>query len=91
MVQGDYLAYLSGCRETFGLVFLDPPYGTGLLEKSLSTIAAIDIVAGNGIIVCESGTDWTVPSLMPPYETGREYRYGQIKLTLCRRAGSVRQ
>ena len=42
-----------------------------------------------GIIVCESGLEWTIPTLTPPYEPGREYRYGQIKLTVCRRAGSV--
>lgn len=85
VVQGDYLAYLSGCRETFGLVFLDPPYGTGLLEKSLSTIAAIDIVAGNGIIVCESAAESALPELAAPYEKGREYRYGRIKIGLYRR------
>lgn len=85
VVQGDYLAYLSGCRETFGLVFLDPPYGTGLLEKSLNTIAAIDIVAGNGIIVCESAAESALPELAAPYEKGREYRYGRIKIGLYRR------
>ena len=85
VVQGDYLAYLSGCRETFGLVFLDPPYGTGLLEKSLSTIAAIDLVAGNGIIVCESAAESALPELAAPYEKGREYRYGRIKIGLYRR------
>ena len=26
VLQGDALAFLSGCREKFGLVFLDPPY-----------------------------------------------------------------
>ena len=91
VLQGDALAFLSGCREKFGLVFLDPPYESGLLEKTLETIAAIDIMAGNGIIVCESGTEWTVSPLAPPYELGREYRYGQIKLTVCRRAGSVKR
>ena len=35
VVQGDYLAFLTGCREKFDLVFLDPPYGAGMLEKAL--------------------------------------------------------
>ena len=30
-----------------------------------------------------------MPELAAPYEAGREYRYGQIKLTVCRRSGSV--
>ncbi len=86
VVQGDYLAFLTGCREKFDLIFLDPPYQTGLLEKALETIAAIDIVSENGIIVCESPAESTLPELPAPYERGRDYRYGKIKITLYRRA-----
>ena len=85
MVQGDYLAFLTGCREKFDLVFLDPPYASGFLEKALETIAAIDIVSENGIIVCESAQETVLPELPAPYAVGREYRYGKIKLTTCRR------
>ena len=85
VLQGDALAFLSGCREKFGLVFLDPPYESGLLEKTLETIAAIDIMTENGIIVCESAVERELPALDAPYEKGREYRYGKIKITLYRR------
>lgn len=85
VVQGDALAFLTGCREKFGLVFLDPPYASGLLKQSLELLAEIDIVAGNGIIVCESGAEASLPELSDPYEKGREYRYGKIKLTLYHR------
>ncbi|MEG1878745.1 MAG: 16S rRNA (guanine(966)-N(2))-methyltransferase RsmD [Pseudoflavonifractor sp.] len=86
VVQSDYLAYLSACREKYDLIFLDPPYGEGLLERALETIAKIDIVTENGIIVCESATDQVLPELAAPYEKGRDYRYGKIKVTLYRRA-----
>ena len=85
VVQGDALAFLSSCREKFGLAFLDPPYASDLLEKSLAKIAEIDIMSENGIIVCESAVDKVLPQLPPPYEMGREYRYGKIKLTLYHR------
>ena len=88
VVQGEALSFLSACRERFDVVFLDPPYAGGLLEKSLDMLTRFDILREYGIIVCESGADWTVPALTPPYEVGREYRYGQIKLTVCRRTGS---
>ena len=91
VVQEESLSFLSACREKFDVVFLDPPYQSGLLEKSLEQLIRFDILREHGIIVCESGAEWTVPPLVPPYEAGREYRYGQIKLSLCRRAGSVRQ
>ena len=33
VVQGDYLAFLTGCREKFDLVFLDPPYAPGCWKR----------------------------------------------------------
>lgn len=85
VIQGDYMAFLTGAREKFGLILLDPPYGSGLLDRALETIAKIDIVSGNGIIVCESAVEQELPVLAAPYEKGREYRYGKIKLTVYHR------
>ncbi len=85
VAQTDAMAFLASCREKFDLIFLDPPYASGLLERTLEAIAKIDIATGNGIIVCESPADHTLPELEPPYEKGREYRYGKIKITLYRR------
>lgn len=82
VVQADALSFLSSCRERFGLAFLDPPYDTELLEKALFRMAEIDIMTENGIIVCESRAEKVLPDLPAPYEKGREYRYGKIKLTL---------
>ena len=81
----DFSAFLSGAKEKYGLIFLDPPYASGNLERALEQIAAIDIVVKNGIIVCESPAEHLLPELAPPYEKGREYRYGKIKATLYRR------
>lgn len=81
----DFAAYLGRCTEKYGLIFLDPPYASGDLERALEQIAAIDIVVENGIIVCESPADHSLPELPAPYEKGRDYRYGKIKFTLYRR------
>ena len=85
VIQGDYLAFLTGCREKFDLVFLDPPYNTGMLEKALETITKIDNVTENGIIVCESAAEAALPELSAPYRKGKDYRYGKIKITLYHR------
>lgn len=82
VVQSDWRAFLSACREKFDLIFLDPPYREDLLENALETIAAIDILSEHGIIVCESPWDKQLPELAPPYEKGRDYKYGKIKITL---------
>ena len=85
VIQGDALAFLSRCREKFDLIFLDPPYGSGLLEKAMELITTIDIVSENGIIVCENGSNSGWPVVAEPYRMQKEYRYGKIRTALYRR------
>ncbi len=85
VLQRDAIGFVESRPGKYGLVFLDPPYRTGLMEKALNAISAIDIVAEHGIIVCETGLDEVLPTLPAPYEMGREYRYGKIKVTLYHR------
>ncbi len=91
VVQGDALSFLSSCGEKFDVILLDPPYHTELLEKSVKRITEFDILREHGIMICESAAERELPALPPPYERGREYRYGKIRLTVCRRAGSDRR
>ena len=91
VVQGDSISYLMSCREKFHLIFLDPPYQSGFLEKAMETIAAFDILREHGIMVCESPLEQVLPQLPEPYERGKDYRYGKIKLTVYRRNGGERR
>lgn len=81
VVQADAISYLHGCGR-FDLVFIDPPYDSGLAEKALLTIKEIDILSEGGIIVCETRRETCLPELEAPYKKGREYRYGKIKLSV---------
>ena len=87
--QGDAMAFLSSCRGKFDLIFLDPPYQTQLLENCIQAVAKFDILSEHGIMVCESALEKPLPELDSPYEKGKEYRYGKIKLTVYRRQGSA--
>lgn len=84
--QKDFSAFLNSARGRYDLIFLDPPYASGNLERALEMIATIDIVSGNGIIVCETPVDHILPELPGQYGKTGEYRYGKIKLTLYRRS-----
>lgn len=81
VVQGESLGYLRTCGK-FGLIFLDPPYDTGLLDKALENVVQFDILAEGGIIVCESRREKVLPQLRAPYHLLTERNYGKIKLTL---------
>ena len=89
VLRSDWKDALRRQREQFDIIFLDPPYDTQLLKNSLKTAAEIDILAQNGIIVCESRADTELPELDAPYEKKGEYRYGGIKLTLYTKRGKV--
>lgn len=87
VVQGEALSFLSSCKEKFDVIFLDPPYQSDLLEKSLDLIRKFDILGENGIIVGETALELPFPKVEEPFEMGKEYRYGKIKLVVCHRAG----
>ena len=80
VIQADALGYLKSCGS-YDLIFLDPPYDSGLAEKALEAIKAFDILSKGGIIICETRAETALPPLEAPYALRRTYRYGKVKLT----------
>lgn len=86
LYAGTAQQFLERCdKKSVNLIFLDPPYGGKLLQEALFQIQRFDILATNGIIICESAVDDIWQS---PFGDGREYRYGAIKVTVFRAADS---
>jgi 16S rRNA (guanine966-N2)-methyltransferase len=85
--QADAVGYLEACGK-FDLIFLDPPYDTGLLDAVLAKIPKVDILTEGGIIICESRREKSLPDLPAPYRRTLERSYGRVKLTVYQR-GSV--
>lgn len=81
VVGGDAFAFLQSAKETFDIIFIDPPFAARLWENALNAISGFDILSDHGIIVCESPAQQELPPLSPPYFLHRVYRYGQIKVT----------
>ena len=81
VLQQDALGYLRHCGK-FDLIFVDPPYDSGLYESVLETINSVDILSDGGIILCESRREKTLPDMRAPYRKKKEYNYGRVKLTV---------
>lgn len=81
VVTGDSLTAIRGLAP-FDIVFLDPPYSQGLLERALTAINEFDILREDGIIICELPTEDPVPDAPGGCRRGREYRYGKIRLAV---------
>jgi 16S rRNA (guanine(966)-N(2))-methyltransferase RsmD len=67
-------------KDSFDIIFIDPPYDTKLLSETVSSIVGIDKLNSNGIIICESSIDIPVPTVEPPYFLFKEYKYGNTRI-----------
>ncbi|MBR4392701.1 MAG: 16S rRNA (guanine(966)-N(2))-methyltransferase RsmD [Oscillospiraceae bacterium] len=84
VLQTDALSYLRS-GERFDLIFVDPPYDSGLYEPVLSTINSVDNLSEGGIIICEAHVDVPFPDVREPYRKAREYRYGKVKICIYKK------
>lgn len=91
VLRSDYLSYLSHCRETFDLIFLDPPYAEIFLENALKSISEIDILSECGILICERPAEKTLPAQIGCLHVSREYRYGRVTVSLYRKNNDLEQ
>ena len=82
VVRENAVSFLEHCGK-YDVIFLDPPYKTGLIDAVLRKIIQFDILSDGGIIICETKLETVISPMNEPYYVGREYKYGKVKLTLC--------
>ena len=85
VIRCDYQQYLNRCKEKFDIIILDPPYAEKFLENALNTITEIDILQSGGIIIAERPLGKDLPWDFPGYTRSKDYKYGQVLLTLYRK------
>ena len=82
--QGDAASFLARA-ERYDLIFFDPPYDLPNLDQIIEKVVQFDILNQNGIMVCETKVETSLPEVAEPYQKGKEYRYGKTKITLYSR------
>lgn len=78
VLNSDSLSFLRTRAEKYDVALLDPPYHTGLLEKSLELISRV--MSESGIVMCESPSDETLPEQIGGMVLQKRYKYGKICL-----------
>lgn len=84
VVRADACDFLRSTGERFHIVFLDPPYRLGLLQRALPLAA--ERTAPDGVIFCEHPREEELPETAGAFRKARVYRYGKISLTCYRAA-----
>jgi len=67
--------------QPYDLVFLDPPYGKGLGERALTSLAEGGWIAPETLIVWEEGADLTPPA---GFAACDQRRYGETFVTILK-------
>jgi len=81
--KGDFSEVLTKGAK-YDVIFLDPPYASGLLCRALERISAFDILSKDGIIICETDSSLDFGDVFDGKYSIREYKYGKIKLSVIR-------
>lgn len=70
----------------FDVIFLDPPYDKGLIDKALEQIKAFDLLKNNGIIVCEFSHRESIK--INGFKEIKRYHYGLTDTCLLEKGDS---
>lgn len=80
VVNSDSFAAIT--RGGFDIALLDPPYGKGILQRAVATVA--DKMNPGGVIICESPYGEELPEKAGRFSKFRTYKYGKTELTVYR-------
>ena len=82
ILRSDAVTFLQRCREQFDIVFLDPPYGKGILPEILPLVA--EKMSNIGIICCEHEPELKLPERILKFDLQKQKKYGKIVISLYR-------
>lgn len=81
LYAGDVLTTLKKFKgKTFDLIYVDPPYGKGLAEKTLLTIDSLHLLHVEGLLLVEEGEEIAFPSSYAYLKEKRKRKVGSTFL-----------
>ncbi len=83
VLNADAFSFAATAKEKFDIVFLDPPYQKGLVQKILPLLS--DCCNADALVVCETDFAEELPETAGALCRLREYKYSKTKLTTYRK------
>ena len=80
----DSIEYLKTAKSGLDIVFVDPPYRMGMIEKALPLIEAK--INEGAFVICEHEKELMLPDECGELVLRKRYKYGKIALTVYKKA-----
>ena len=79
------LEQLNQNAEKFDIIFFDPPYYQDLVKKTLKTLGHYDIVAPNGLIICQHFKKDSLLEVIDNLSLIKQKKYGDTRLSFYKK------
>ena len=71
----------------FDLIYIDPPYASGLQERTLEVIMDCGLLTERGTVIVEHDARTTLPSNLDRLQRTDDRRYGETRLSFYQLTG----
>ncbi len=85
IINGNGMDLLAG--QTFDLVFLDPPYGKGYIERVVEKQAFLNLLTPDSIVVAEHAAREIINIRRPALDIYRQKKYSKTMISLIKKNG----
>ena len=80
----DALDFIKTTSKKFDVIFLDPPYASGLYEEVLRVIRERGILSPEGVVTCECDAGYNFS--FEGFNTIKDKTYGKVRLVVLEEA-----
>ncbi len=86
VLETDACTWLDGCEsQTLDIVFIDPPFGSGLELRVLELLSQRNCLAHGGCAYLETARETPAPEPGPGWEVVREKTLGDVRMQLFKK------
>lgn len=86
VIETDAINWLALCKaQSMDIVFIDPPFGTGLEVRSLELLTAGDCVSPGGFAYVETAREAPANVPIPGWEIVKEKTLGEVRMQLLKK------
>jgi len=90
LVEADALKWLLSCEpDSLDIVFIDPPFGSGLESRALDLLASRNVLSKDGLVYLEASTHGPLQHPGTGWMVLKDRTMGEVHMLLLKKSGSL--